>query len=110
MRKILQTDTADDFVIGRRTNMSVRQFVERAFSYVNLDWREYVRFDESYVRPAEADELLANPSKAEVDLGWSHSVSTEELGRIMVDHDIKGLDGFAPDSPVGKVWEEATRA
>jgi GDPmannose 4,6-dehydratase len=75
---------------------------------VNLNWEEYVRFDEKYLRPTEVDTLIANPSKAERDLAWKSQVSPERLASIMVNHDIKTIEGFIADEPVGTVWSEAT--
>lgn len=107
MWKMLQVDNAEDYVIGTGTDLSVRDFVRHSFEHVGLDWENYVKFDEKYLRPTEVDNLLADASKAERDLGWKASVSPEELAAIMVDHDIAAIEGFIPDKPVGKVWAEA---
>ena len=106
MWKMLQVDKAEDYVIGTGTDLSVRDFVRLSFEHVGLDWEKYVKFDEKYLRPTEVDNLMADASKAEKDLGWKASVSPEELAAIMVDHDIATLEGFIPDKPVGKVWAE----
>ena len=63
MWKILQQKAADDFVVGTGEQHSVREFVEQAFSYVGLNWEEYVRVDQKYFRPTETDDLLADSSK-----------------------------------------------
>ena len=107
MWKMLQVDNAEDYVIGTGTDLSVRDFVRHSFEHVGLDWENYVKFDEKYLRPTEVDNLLADASKAERDLGWKASVRPEELAAIMVDHDIAAIEGFIPDKPVGKVWAEA---
>ena len=69
---------------------SVREFLEEAFSYVNLDWQKYVVVDPRYFRPAEVDLLLGDPSKARQALGWQPKVGFRELVRMMVDGDLKG--------------------
>ncbi len=90
---MLQHDRADDFVIGTGESHTVEEFVEEAFSYVNLDWRAYVEIDPRYFRPTETDSLEADFKKARVELGWEPQVRFKELVRIMVDADMrdKGL-------------------
>jgi GDPmannose 4,6-dehydratase len=107
MWKMLQADSPADFVIGTGTDFSVKQFVELAFEHVGLKWEDYVRFDEKYLRPTEVDSLIADPSLAKKNLGWQASVSPSELAGIMVDQDVKSLNGHIVDKPVGKVWSEA---
>ena len=85
MWRMLQQDSPDDFVIGTGETHSVREFVEEAFGHVNLEWQKHVSFDARYNRPAEVDELLADPSKAHKQLGWESKVKFRELVRIMVD-------------------------
>lgn len=109
MWKMLQQDTPDDFVIATGTDLSVRDFVELAFKHVGLDWEEYVRFDERYLRPAEVDSLVGDASKARAKFGWKAAVGPEELAGIMVDHDIAALNGHVVDKPQGSVWAEATK-
>ena len=91
---MLQHETADDFVIGTGEAHSVREFLDEAFGYVNLDWREHVRIDPRYFRPTEVDYLLADPSKAKNVLGWEPRILFKDLVRIMVDADLEllGLD------------------
>ena len=62
-----------------------------AFAHVDLDWRQYVRLDERYLRPTEVDALIGDASKAQRQLGWKATVQTDELARIMVDADIEAL-------------------
>jgi GDPmannose 4,6-dehydratase len=69
MWRMLQPDTPDDYVIGTGETWSVRQLCEEAFSYVDLDWQQYVKKDERFKRPAEVDLLVADPSKAKRELG-----------------------------------------
>ncbi|HZS49338.1 MAG TPA: GDP-mannose 4,6-dehydratase [Bryobacterales bacterium] len=88
---MLQQEEPDDYVIGTGVSHSVREFVELAFDCAGLDWRRYVEIDPRYRRPAEVDDLLADPGKARRKLGWRHSVSFEDLVRLMVDADIAAL-------------------
>jgi GDPmannose 4,6-dehydratase len=86
---MLQADEADDYVIATGENYSVRDFLSAAFSYLDLDWEEFVETDPRYYRPAEVDLLLGDSSKARRVLGWEPKVSFKELVRLMVDHDLK---------------------
>lgn len=88
---MLQQDYADDFVIATGETHSVQEFVEIAFAHADLDWKEHVVQDERFMRPAEVDLLVGDPSKAGRDLGWEPSVSFKELVRMMVDADIEFL-------------------
>ncbi|HLW59208.1 MAG TPA: GDP-mannose 4,6-dehydratase [bacterium] len=103
--KILQQDRADDFVIGTGETHSVRDFLEEAFAYVGLDWREYVTADPRYFRPLDIPVLRADASKANHEFGWEPRVSFGELVRIMVDHDVARL-GLEPPGEGRKVLEE----
>ncbi len=85
---MLQQDRPDDYVIATGSTWSVEQFVEEAFSYVDLDWKEYVTQDPRFMRPAEVDLLVGDPTKARDDLGWEPKVTFQELVRMMVDADI----------------------
>jgi len=89
---ILQQDQPDDFVIATGETHSVREFLEEAFSYVNLDWRKYVEIDPRYFRPAEVDLLIGDASKAREKLNWRPRVTFRELVHLMVDADIAQLD------------------
>jgi GDPmannose 4,6-dehydratase len=89
MWMMLQADEADDYVIATGETHSVREFLEEAFGYLDLDWQEYVGIDPRYYRPAEVDLLLGNASKAKKELGWEPEVSFKELVRLMIDHDLK---------------------
>ena len=84
MWRMLQRDEPTDYVIGTGVQHSVRNFVEAAFSHVGLDPEDFVRLDRARLRPAEVDTLLADPSKARRELGWSAQTQFEELVRIMV--------------------------
>ena len=89
---MLQQDAPDDFVIASGETHSVREFAERAFAHVNMDWEEFVEIDPNYYRPAEVDLLMGDPAKAERILGWKARTSFEELVRLMVEADIQLLD------------------
>jgi GDPmannose 4,6-dehydratase len=109
MWKMLQIDEPDDFVVATGTDFSVKDFVRISFESVGLDWENYVRFDERYLRPTEVDALVGDATRAETKLGWRSSVSPERLAEIMVQHDIEILKGYKSDTPAGAVWSEATR-
>lgn len=93
---ILQQDQPDDYVIGTGEAHSVREFLEEAFSYVGLDWKEHVEIDPRYIRPLEVDHLLADSTKVKEKLGWEPRVSFKELVRIMVDADLEAVGLNAP--------------
>jgi GDPmannose 4,6-dehydratase len=86
---MLQADEADDFVIATGENHSVSEFLDEAFGYLDLDWKEYVETDPRYYRPAEVDLLLGDASKARRVLGWEPKVDFKQLVRLMVDHDLE---------------------
>jgi GDPmannose 4,6-dehydratase len=96
MPLLLQHDTPEDVVIGTGESHSVRDFVEEAFSYAGLDWREHVEIDPRYFRPTDVDHLLADASKARKLLGWEPRVTFRELVRIMVDCDLVALEETPP--------------
>ena len=89
---MLQQAEADDYVIATAETHSVREFCEVAFGHVGLDYNDHVVLDERYVRPAEVDLLIGDPSKAHTILGWKPEVGFEELVRMMVDNDVALLD------------------
>lgn len=91
MWRMLQQEEPDDYVIGTGEAHSVREFLEEAFSYADLDWRQYVEIDPRYFRPLEAGYLLADASKARQKLGWEPKVIFRELVRIMVDADLEAV-------------------
>jgi GDPmannose 4,6-dehydratase len=89
---MLQRDEADDYVIATGENHSVRELAECAFARVGLDWEEHVRVDESLLRgKAELHHLVGDPSKARDRLGWSSTISFEELVHLLVDADLERL-------------------
>ncbi len=91
MWRILQQDEGDDFVLATGETHSVRELVDTAFSHVDLDWKQFVKYDARYERPAEVDVLMGDASKAKKILGWEPKVRFHELVRIMVDADMKLL-------------------
>jgi len=99
MWMMLQQPTPDDYVIGTGESHSVREFVELTFSYLDLDWREYVAIDPRYFRPAEVDFLHADPSKARRVLGWTPEVSFEDLVVMMIESDLAELNRTLKGGP-----------
>ena len=89
MWRMLQTDAADDYVVGSGETHSVREFLEAAFDYAGLDWRSRVKYDERYARPVEVDELAADATKARERLGWNPKIGFDALVKIMVDADME---------------------
>ncbi len=85
---MLQHDRPDDFVVATGVAHSVREFCELAFTHAGLDYRDHVVVDPRYLRPAEVDYLLGDPSKAERDLSWKPRTSFEELVAMMVNADL----------------------
>jgi len=89
MWKMLQCDQSGDFVIGTGEAHSVREFLDEAFGYLNMDWHDYVKIDPRYYRPNEVDFLQADPSKAHREFNWEPRVFFKDLVRIMVDADLE---------------------
>jgi GDPmannose 4,6-dehydratase len=89
MWRILQLDTPDDFVIATGVTCSVKDFVQRVFARLELDWEQSVEVDPRYFRPAEVDLLLGDPAKAKKVLGWEPKVDLDALVEMMVDHDLE---------------------
>ena len=88
MWRMLQPDAPADYVIGTGETWSVRQLVEAAFGYQDLEWQRYVKQDPRFNRPAEVDLLVADPAKAKRELGWEPTVRFDALVRMMVDADL----------------------
>jgi GDPmannose 4,6-dehydratase len=85
--RMLQAETPDDYVLATNETHTVQEFLEEAFGYVDLNWRDYVKIDPRYFRPAEVDLLIGDYSKAKDKLGWEPTVRFPELVRMMVDGD-----------------------
>jgi GDPmannose 4,6-dehydratase len=88
MWAMLQKDKPGDYVIATGETHTVQDFVMEAFDYVGLDWRNYVKTGPQYVRPAEVDVLLGDPSKANIELGWKAKTKFRELVHLMVEADL----------------------
>ena len=87
MWRMLQHHTPGDYVVATGESHSVREFVEAAFGHAGLEWERYVKLDPKYLRPSEVDHLLGDPSRAKRELGWTPTVTFQELVRRMVDAD-----------------------
>ncbi len=89
MWAMLQQDEPDDYVVATGKMISVREFCRMAFERLDLDYRDFVEIDPRYFRPAEVDELLGDPAKANARLGWTPRTTVEELAAMMVEHDLE---------------------
>lgn len=89
--RMIQNDHPEDFVVGTGETHSVREFCEKAFSYLGLDYKDYVIQDPRFIRPAEVDLLVADSSRVRQKLGWSPKVNFDGLVEMMVDSDLKRL-------------------
>ncbi|MDQ1689718.1 MAG: GDPmannose 4,6-dehydratase [Frankiaceae bacterium] len=92
MWRMLQADRPQDYVLATGVGATVRQFVEASFVRAGLDWNEYVEVDPNYYRPAEVDQLLGDPSKAEAELGWKAQTHWEDLAGLMTDADLRLIE------------------
>ncbi|MCA9256177.1 MAG: GDP-mannose 4,6-dehydratase, partial [Phycisphaerales bacterium] len=95
MWRMLQQDAPDDYVVATGESHSVREFLEKAFSHLGLDWKKHVRHDARYDRPSEVEHLLGDASKAKRILGWAPQTTFDDLVRLMVDADVRGVQGGA---------------
>ena len=91
MWMMLQQDEPDDYVIATGETHTVQEFVEIAFGHAGLNWEDHVRLDQRFIRPAEVDLLIGDPSKAKQKFGWEPSVDFRGLVEMMVDTDIASL-------------------
>ncbi len=94
---MLQQEKPDDYVVATGETHSVKEFLQLAFKYVNLNWEDYVKFDERYLRPAEVDLLIGDPTKAQQKLDWKPSVTFEQLVALMVEADLQALGHSSPN-------------
>jgi GDPmannose 4,6-dehydratase len=92
MWRMVQQDASDDYVLATNETHTVREFVEKAFARVDLDWQEFVKYDARYERPAEVDLLVGDPAKAKNQLGWEPKTKFTDLVNIMVDVDLAELE------------------
>jgi GDPmannose 4,6-dehydratase len=88
---MLQQDEPGDYVVGTGQTQSVRQLCELAFGHLGLKYEDYVKVDPRFIRPADVDLLVSDPTKARAALGWEPSVSFEDLVVMMVEADLKRL-------------------
>lgn len=102
MWRMLQQDEGNDFVLGTGETHTVREFAEAAFGQVGLDWKEHVRHDPRYERPAEVDLLIGDSAKAKKLLGWEPKVTFRDLVRLMVEADLDLLARETPRRHLGK--------
>jgi GDPmannose 4,6-dehydratase len=88
---MLQKDMPSDYVVATGIGASVKEFAQAAFSHVGLNWEDHVTLDTKYLRPTEVDALIGDPSKANVELGWSATTKWQDLAKLMVDSDVASL-------------------
>jgi GDPmannose 4,6-dehydratase len=93
MWRMIQNDQPEDFVVCTGETHSVREFCAKAFSYLGLDYNDYVVQDPRFIRPAEVDLLVGDSSKVRQKLGWVPHVDFDGLVEMMVDSDLKRLGG-----------------
>jgi GDPmannose 4,6-dehydratase len=93
MWRILQQDEPDDYVMATNETHTVQEFCQEAFGHVGLDWKEFVKHDARYERPAEVDLLIGDPAKAKAKLGWEAQTKFRDLVKLMVDADLRAVDG-----------------
>jgi GDPmannose 4,6-dehydratase len=92
MWRMLQVDEPEDYVLATGAGYTVRDFLKIAFEHVGLNWEDHVVFDEKFLRPTEVDALVGDATKAKDKLGWTPTVETPDLARIMVEADMRALN------------------
>ncbi|MBD2105096.1 GDP-mannose 4,6-dehydratase [Leptolyngbya sp. FACHB-261] len=88
---MLQQSEPEDYVVATGETHSIREFLDIAFTRVNLNWQDYVEIDPRYFRPAEVELLLGDPTKAKTKLNWEPSVTFKQLVELMVDADLEAI-------------------
>ena len=96
MWSMLQHEKPDDFVLGTGETHSIKEFLDEAFEYLNMDWKDYVEIDSRYFRPTEVEYLKADYSKAKKEIGWTPRITFKDLVKIMVDYDLKMQNQLSP--------------
>ena len=112
MFKIMQHDISDDWVVATGETHTVREFVQKAFRHVNLDWEKFVTTDKKYERPNEVEHLLGDATKIKKKLLWEPKVGFDELVTLMVDSDLKSAEREKTLIEKGLLepsWEHPTR-
>jgi GDPmannose 4,6-dehydratase len=109
MWMMLQQAKPDDYVVATGETYSIKEFLEIAFNYVNLDWNDYVAFDPRYLRPAEVELLIGDPTETKKKLGWEPSVDFEGLVKLMVDADLAALNLPTPNGSSTVIDNAPTR-
>ena len=92
MWMMMQHSRADDYVLATGVSHSIEDFLEAAFRSVDLDWKQYVKQDERYMRPAEVSQLVGDASKAELQLGWKSTYTLDKIVDAMVQSDLQSLN------------------
>ena len=108
---MMQHDTPEDWVLATGKSYTVKEFLQEAFTAVNLNWEDYVVSSEEYFRPNEVDYLLGDSSKAQNKLGWENKTSFNELVKLMVDSDIdlaKQEKVLLSNNLISPTWEHPT--
>ncbi|MFI8593162.1 GDP-mannose 4,6-dehydratase [Microbacterium sp. NPDC078428] len=103
MWRMLQVDTPDDYVLATGVGYTIKDFLEASFGHVGLDWQEFVKFDERYLRPTEVDALIGDSTRAQEKLGWTPTIDGAQLARLMVDADVEALEHE------GKPWYDKVK-
>ena len=88
---MMQADKPDDFIVATGETHTIRELCEEAYSYVDLNWQDFVTIDPRFVRPTETGPLIGNPAKAKKVLGWEPKTKFKELVRMMVDAQLARL-------------------
>ena len=92
MHLMMQHSYPDDWVLATGETHSVKEFAEKAFSYVGLNWEDYVLTSDKYKRPNEVNHLLGDSTKAQEKLGWKIETSFDDLVKMMVESDIESAE------------------
>ena len=104
MWRMLQSDPPEDYVLGTGEAHSVKEFLEKAFAYAELDKEKHVKIDPKYFRPTEVDSLIADARKAKKVLGWDPKIKFDDLVKIMVDADMRAI-GLEPIGEGDRILE-----
>jgi GDPmannose 4,6-dehydratase len=88
---MLQQEKPDDYVLATNETHTIKAFLDAAFERVDLDWHDYVKFNEHFLRPAEVDLLIGDYSKAKQQLGWEPKTRMKALAELMVDADLASV-------------------